>query len=208
MTNWKKDTYLHQLSHHTNYTIPVSNYLTTDRYPGQASNKINSMMSLKFHDRRIADQEDSQLYRENIEDEHTVYTRVFRILRYDLHPPYYVIAITEDGKYLTVGDSRCTDTQVTVYPWQQSKFIGMRVQNLYPESKDWNEAYILRCDHSEPCYTVMMEVLPEINRVRFVLGDECMTKIDKDAWVAREEKSDSEIASIRLNIIGGKKFYV
>lgn len=203
MTNWMKDVYLHELTHHTNYTIPFSNYIGYDQYPVQDIDLLGEERSFKYYNMKFADQEESQMSREDLIDPHIVYVGLFKILRYDIQEPYVYIAISLDYNEIIVGNT-LDNTIPLMYPVQQSEFIGLEVDNMYPGQLERNHAVILRCDEGEPCLAVLMETTPK-GEIRFVLGDECMSLVDKDKFEERTLKNDLDIIETRESIMKGIK---
>lgn len=202
MTKWMKDTYLHELTHQTNFTIPFSNYIGANQYPVQDIDLIGQERSFKYYNMKYVDQEESQMSREDLIDPHIVYVGLFKILRYDIQEPYTYIAISLDYNEIIIG-STLDNTLPAMYPVQQTEFIGLEVDNIYPGQLERNPAVVLRCDEGEPCYTVLMETMSN-GKVRFILGDECMSLVDRDKFINnRTLKNDIEIAELRKSLMKG-----
>ena len=201
MVQQLKDDLLHKRTKHTNYSGPVPGYITADSFPSQDNSILGTVRLLKYRDMNVQDR--SNLSKCELADPHDVYEDEFMIVRCDNTEPFVTIGIREkDAMVIWVGDSRKMDTYVDMYPLQLDQYIGIKVLDQYYTQPTGIEAVTFRVDDGEPCNTVLCEVTDNTGKIRFVLGDECMSKIPEGTKF--EYKSREEIADIIMNTLGGK----
>lgn len=216
ISNFWNRLYLHLKTRHSNVVNPGSQYIDIDKYPRQ-SKFVDSVVRLKYRNNNVVDKNTYE-GTEALQP-HDVYSGLFRILRYDIDPPYKFIAISEDYKILLVynfgrnitkiNDTEILDLDIVFrYPVQISKFIGLKVSDKYSASYSV-AGRILRIDNSEPCYTVIAEEIG--TKIRFILGDECEVEVDEDTFNDCNFRSNRvweyDIVSIRKEIIGDKTIW-
>lgn len=209
-----EDILLHKLTHHTNLSVPYSDYISVDKFPKQDLSKLNTIRELKFRNYYRIDPEEDQLTNESKAEMHDIYTAKFLIVRCDIEEPYKLIGISEDYYHIIVQDSRHTDSDVvSIYPHQMSEYIGLKTSSQYPANFNHLDGVTLRVDNTEPCLSVIAEFIDE-ETVRFVLGDESFFKItgyyyknSKALNELNDFKSLEDIALLRKFIMKGKKIY-
>lgn len=122
---------------------------------------------------------------EDIEQPNDLFFKEFIVLRADTTAPYRFIAVSTDYNVMIISSTEIEPvTQrykfldiVPVYPTQMNEYIGLAVYNKYPGEIPEIPAVTLRVDATEPCYSVLMEILGSTGTVRFLLGDEIVTRI-------------------------------
>ena len=92
-----------------------------------------------------------------------------------------------------------------------NEYIGLQCEDQYAGDIVSLNSVTLRVDKCEPCYSVLMEYVDD-NKVRFILGDEVMSKIimNKDDNIDtffREPLTDAEIITMRKLTMEGKTIY-
>lgn len=175
MVQQLKDDLLHKRTRHTNLSVPCSKYVNGNTFPDQNKELLNTTVIIKYRNMYIAD--------EVIEkgpdvdgDQHDIYETSCIVVRCDLIEPYRMICISTDYMHIFVTDSRYYKEMVVQYPIQFNEFIGIAVFDQYVGEIPEIKGCTLRVDNGEPCYTIIIEFLYD-NYVRFVLGDECFSKL-------------------------------
>ena len=143
------------------------------------------------------------------------YEEPFIVLRADAEKPFRLIAVSKDYSKIIVNSTEVIDgnylflTKVSEYPIQMNEYIGLQCEDQYAGDIVSLKSVTLRVDKCEPCYSVLMEYVDD-NKVRFILGDEVMSKIimnKDDNTFFREPLTDSEIITTRKLAIEGKNIY-
>ena len=169
------DDLLHLRTRHTNLMVPFSKYITATEFPEQNTELLNTIVSLNYRNMYVVNK-DELTGPEIYEEENGVHTADFLVLRCDIVEPFVMIGVTPDCSLFLVTDSRKYSEIITIYPKQLNEYIGLLMHDQYPGIIPEIKAVTLRVDNGEPCYTILMEFL-EDNQVRFLLGDECFTKL-------------------------------
>ena len=177
MVSRRKDKLLHKISHHTNVTMPHSDYVTGSKYPEQNQDILGTTITLRYRTmyrfRNTHDNDDSPDKYELTD----IIEGEFIVVRFDIEEPKKIIAISRDYKVILVGDSDNYENQILEYPIQLQELIGLYVIDDYFEKPDRIQvkSVVLSCDNGEPCHTVIAEFYSDTryqNAVRFILGDE------------------------------------
>ena len=143
------------------------------------------------------------------------YEEPFIVLRADAEKPFRLIAVSKDYSKIIVNSTEVIDgnylflTKVSEYPIQMNEYIGLQCEDQYAGDIVSLKSVTLRVDKCEPCYSVLMEYIGD-NKVRFILGDEVMSKIiinKDDRTFFREPLTDAEIITTRKLAIEGKTIY-
>lgn len=192
-----EDILLHRdITKHSNLMIPFSDHVTAFKFPQQNKELLNTIVTLQYRNRYIADKEavnipslnrpkDDVVFREaDIKegDENIIFKGNFIILRADISEPYKYIAISTDYNHIVIGKMTSEGLiDNSIYPVtmvQMTEYIGLCVTNMYFAKLDLTDAIVLSVDGGEPCNAVIMEYIDkDKNIVRFVLGDECFSVI-------------------------------
>lgn len=167
------DVLLHKETHHTNLSVPFCKHITVETFPEQNGELLGTFVKLKYRNGYIADEKEYS--GPDKFDPHDVYEDEFYIVRCDISEPYRMIGISKDYSIILVTDSNDYE-KVTRYPVQLDNFIGISVYNQYPGIIPEVKGVTLRVDNGELCYSVIIELLSD-NVVRFLIGDECFSKI-------------------------------
>ena len=170
-----KDIELHNITRHSNVSIPGSKYISGTKYPKQNEELLNSVVPLRYRNMYIPDMD--EYTGPDAYDPHTIYTENCTVLRCDIEEPYVMIAISDDYRCLLVLDSRNWKTSVVIYPFQMN-VVGESCMNRYFADRDLRQAYILRADNGEPCNTVLLEETDD--SYRFILGSECISILNSN----------------------------
>lgn len=213
------DILLHKRTHHTNLSVPFSNYISPIIFPEQDIDLLDTIIPVRYRNMYITDMEYSG---PDKLDPHDIYTVNCRIIRCDKAEPFRMIVISIDYKFIFVMDSRYYKEQVPQYPIQLTEFIGVNHNNQYPGIIPEVKSITLRVDNGEPCYSVLAEFISD-DTIRFLIGDECFSKlidqhniktisftninidILKNSY--NKEKTIDEIIEIRKSIFEGRKIY-
>lgn len=133
-------------------------------------------------DNQQLEDRESDLY--EIEERPYAYKGKFRILRADSTEPYRLIAISEDYSKIIVNSTKKDENDeyeflslVSEYPIQMNEYIGLGCYDQYAGEIPEIKAATLRVDKCEPCYSILMEFLGSTGVVRFILGDEAISKL-------------------------------
>ena len=188
MVSRRTDRMLHDMTHHTNLSVPYSDYISAVNYPIQNREKLGTNVILKYRNMYHHGYGFHHDGPETYEQDDGIRKGIFTIVRFDLTEPYRFIAVSLDGSVIIISKTDIYEEQITDYPIQLDEFIGLFVTEKYiqnPESEI--KAVTLRVDNGEPCYTLLAELYSG-NRVRFVLGDEVQSIVN--------EKYDPEGTSI------------
>lgn len=169
MVQREKDNLLFDHTKHTNVSVPMSQYVGYQKFPAQDPSMLNKVVDIKFRNMYIPDRE---ITGADQFEEHDIYTRKTRILRYDIDEPYVFIGCTLDYKFIFVSDTRYWRTKVVQYPIQFFEFTGINVLDQYYAQVNRLRGVTLRVDEGEPCHTVIAERYVD-GTMRMVLGDEC-----------------------------------
>lgn len=169
------DDLLHLRTKHTNMMIPFSEYIGIDKYPEQADD-IGTIIRMKYRDNSKIDY--NEYKNADLYDPHDVFEKHFMIVRHDKDKPGRFIAISTDYSIILIKtrDNYPEDKEIILrYPIQCTNIIGLEVQDQYVGIQSTVSATILRADTTEPCFVLLVEEIG--GRIRFILGDECMSKI-------------------------------
>lgn len=226
MVKQLKDPLLHNFTKH-NVNIQFNKYFNTTSFPAQDIYLLGSYVYLRFRDYYTLESYG------NIEADENYYIREkrCRVVRCDIAEPFKMICISEDYLQIIVCDSRNYDLPIHVYPLQMTEYVGLKCFDQYITEYNEIKAFTLRVDDGEPCEAVIVEYLDN-DMVRFVLEDECFTKLydlydsedeedpEKPSLLFNREddkvtsfkilmydKSNKDIADIRKKILGGKYIY-
>ena len=189
MVEQLKDDLLHKRTIHTNRSVPYQENITPDTFPAQNQELLDTTVIIRYRNMYIVDKELSEV---ELLDPHDIYEASCRVVRCDSVEPYRMICISDDYQFILVTDSRYWQEMVVQYPIQFNEFIGITVYDQYAGIIPEVEGVTLRVDNGEPCYAVIIEFLAD-NVVRFLLGDECFSKlydyygVDND-WNGRDPK--------------------
>ena len=162
------DVLLHKKTKHTNYTTPFSEFISSDKFPKQDKNKLNTYINLSYRNMYIVEDRD--------EEGHLIITEEFLIVRYDVSEPFRLIGISRNFSVILIGDTRNYQDTIIQYPIQLNEFCILSVFDQYPAHIPEIKGVTLRVDEGEPCNSVIIEFLAD-NYVRFLIGDECFTKL-------------------------------
>lgn len=201
MARRDNDVLLQDQIHHTNRTVPWSDYIKYKKYPEQDSQFVGKTISIRLRHLDEAENKDVDPPVSNI------VVAKCKVLRCDKTEPFTMIAVTEDYKYILVGkvEHFLNKSIVFKYPDQLTNYIGLWYSDQYFAEIDEREGAIIRCDNGEPCYTVLMERYLD-GTVRFVLGDEVQARVSKDV-VKEIVRTEADIVKIRENLLKGAKPY-
>ena len=205
MTQREKDEplLLHNRTRHNNFEFPRSNYIGIDTFPEQDLSLLGTVQKLKYRNMYLVDREKEDTVPSELYDEYIVHEDEFTIVRCDNIEPYVMIGLRLDGKVVLVTDSMCWNNKITIYPVQMYDYLGIKVSDQYYATRTETTATVIRVDDGEPCNTVLMELLPE-RKMRFVLGDECQSKILEK--VTKYKSMDQLSGDILLNMKGRKLY--
>lgn len=215
MVQQLKDDLLHLRTRHTNLMIPFCEYISSDKFPEQNMELLDTIVPIKFRNMYIVDRED--LTEVEKIDPNDVYTENCRVLRCDNTEPYRMICISESYEFMLVTDSRYWEEKVVQYPIQFNEFVGIEVFDQYPAEIPEIKGVTLRVDNGEPCYTIICEFLAD-NKVRFLIGDECFSKLHdyygtnidydgRDSVEYKEECKDVDGGRITKQVDLGLSFF-
>ena len=236
------DILLHLLTKHTNFQVPFSDYVKSDKFPTQISELLNTEVNIKYRNYYETDLEtgiraaviirngekvssrpsddiqqleDREALSYEKEEKPFYYEEPFIVLRADAEKPFRLIAVSKDYSKIIVNSTEVIDgnylflTKVSEYPIQMNEYIGLQCEDQYAGDIASLKSVTLRVDKCEPCYSVLMEYIGG-NKVRFILGDEAMSKIimnKDDNTFFREPLTDAEIITMRKLAIEGKTIY-
>lgn len=208
MIKLQKEKLLHLHTRHTNLYTPYSDYVGYDKFPEQNKDLIGEIITIRYHNIDYYHSGSSTYYEDN-HDEY-IFKSDCKVLRCDNVEPFKMILVSLDYRHIFVTDSRKYDTIVAQYPVQLTEYIGINVKDRYAATSTDIDAVTLRVDEGEPCYSVIMEYVEE-NKVRFVLGDECFSKLGE--YVNGEQNkysrllTDDEIIIMRKELMEGKEIW-
>lgn len=168
------DDLLHKRSKHTNLMVPFCEYITSESFPEQNIDLLDSVVPIRFRNMYVVDL--AEYVGSDLAEEHDIFTRDCRVIRCDSSAPYRMICISLDYQFIFVTDSRYWEETVVQYPLQLNEFIAIVVFDQYPGIIPEIKGVTLRVDNGEPCYSVIVELLAD-NQVRFLIGDECFSKL-------------------------------
>lgn len=181
----KSDSFPEQISELLNTTVTLkyrNHYLTNLDLTTRAATiiKDGKLVSSRPRDddQQLEDRVPS-VYEE--EEQPFDYEGDFIVLRADASEPYRMIAISTDYTKIVINSTRLVDnqyefrTKVSEYPVQMNEYIGLQCYDQYAGEINELKAAVFRVDSTEPCYSILMEVLGSTNVVRFILGDEAMS---------------------------------
>lgn len=173
MVEQLKDDLLHKRTIHTNRSVPYQENITPESFPSQNTELLDSIVIIKYRNMYIVDEEVTgpEQY-----EPHDIYKTECRVVRCDSEEPFRMICMSNDYQFLLVTDSRYWEEKVVQYPIQFNEFIGITVYDQYAGIIPEVKGVTLRVDNGEPCFAVIMEFLAD-NIVRFLLGDECFSKL-------------------------------
>lgn len=223
------DILLHRATKHSNIMIPFSLNVSNSKYPAQNNNIVGTTRVLKYRDRFIATSENDEIpdngrphddekfvpFSSLIKENDLIKQNSFIILRADIESPYRYIAISTDYSKIITGmmvavkssESMYSEIDESIIPvatFQTDDYIGLAVEDMYPESLFTINADVIAVDAGEPCNAILMEYVDRndekyrfnlINNqqysIRFVFGDECMSKV-----IGYYDDSDLELIPI------------
>lgn len=173
-------------THHTNITIPRSDYISGTEYPDQYIDVLGKVYNFRFRNQYKVDVPEEDMDDVTIIDEHDIYTKSFYIIRADSSAPYKIVAISTNFEYILVYDNSKGDIVIdednidcpiiTQYPIQLNEFIGLSIFDQYDGEISEILGVTLRVDNGEPCYTVIAEFIAN-GEIRIILGDECFSRL-------------------------------
>ena len=215
----KSDKFPTQISEllNTEVNIKYRNYYETDLETGIRAAVIirngEKVSSRPSDDTQQLEDREPLLYEK--EEKPFYYEEPFIVLRADAEKPFRLIAVSKDYSKIIVNSTEIIDgdylflTKVSEYPIQMNEYIGLQCEDQYAGDIVSLNSVTLRVDKCEPCYSVLMENIGD-NQIRFILGDEAMSKIimnQDDNTFFREPLTDAEIITTRKSAIGGKTIY-
>lgn len=175
----KEDLLYKYRTRHTNILIPMSKYVSGDKYPEQDKLALGDTVRIRYRNTgKISIPEELMNPIDRIEEPvDGIHIDNFIVLRKDIEEPYKMVSISTDYKIILVQDSRTWMDVVAQYPVQMNEFCGITVHNKYPDSTIPElRGVTLRVDNGEPCYTVIFEFY-EDDTFRIILGDECLSSL-------------------------------
>ena len=201
----------------TEVNIKYRNYYETDLETGTRAAVIirngEKVSSRPSDDSQQLEDREPLLYEK--EEKPFYYEEPFIVLRADAEKPFRLIAVSKDYSKIIVNSTEVIDgnylflTKVSEYPIQMNEYIGLQCEDQYAGDIVSLKSVTLRVDKCEPCYSVLMENIGD-NQIRFILGDEAMSKIimnQDDNTFFREPLTDAEIITTRKLAIEGKNIY-
>ena len=215
----KSDKFPTQISEllNTEVNIKYRNYYETDLETGTRAAVIirngEKVSSRPSDDSQQLEDREPLSYEK--EEKPFYYEEPFIVLRADAEKPFRLIAVSKDYSKIIVNSTEVIDgnylflTKVSEYPIQMNEYIGLQCDDQYAGDIVSLKSVTLRVDKCEPCYSVLMEYVDD-NQVRFILGDEAMSKIimnKDDSTFFREPLTDAEIITTRKLAIEGKTIY-
>lgn len=215
----KSDKFPTQISEllNTEVNIKYRNYYETDLETGTRAAVIirngEKVSSRPSDDTQQLEDREPLSYEK--EEKPFYYEEPFIVLRADAEKPFRLIAVSKDYSKIIVNSTEVIDgnylflNKVSEYPIQMNEYIGLQCEDQYAGDIVSLNSVTLRVDKCEPCYSVLMENIGD-NQIRFILGDEAMSKIimnQDDNTFFREPLTDAEIITTRKSAIEGKTIY-
>lgn len=194
--------------HHTNKTIPYSDYVSGAKFPKQDESILGECILLKFRNMYITDRE----YRNEEQfEEHDIYEKPFFILRCDMEEPFTVIGISMELDQIIVANYNNYKDAVYMYAIQMNEYIGAEVTIRYPGDTNLLKGTIISCDDGECCNAVIVENYTK-DSIRVITDYEAEIVLDKDFsdqdLVEKElAKEMNRIKEVRKNSLEGKILY-